>query len=158
MPAPARELMKEHPMSALNYLTEQQHELAFRSPNTLEYLSDQSRKHFREIIEYLDMSETPYEIDPHMLGHHECYSDALFSLDISLEDPETEAPVVVRGGRFDEFVHRTTRTKTSNSWCGRRTQEQSRTHRDNRDPKRSSAVSICEFSSVLVQRSEVYSS
>jgi histidyl-tRNA synthetase len=112
MPPAARELMKEHPLSALSHLVEQDHELAYRSPNPLEYLSDVSRKHFREIIEYLDMSETPYEIDPKMLGHHECYSDAIFSLDIMNEDPTAVAPITARGGRFDEFVYRATRTKT----------------------------------------------
>lgn len=112
MPAAARELMKDHPLSALSHLVELDHELAYRSPNPLEYLSDPSRKHFREIIEYLDMSETPYEIDPKMLGHHECYSDAIFSLDIKSEDPEMDTQITARGGRFDEFVYRTTRTRT----------------------------------------------
>ncbi|MCB9816728.1 hypothetical protein H6786_05005 [Candidatus Nomurabacteria bacterium] len=112
MPGSARELMKEHPLMALSDLVAQDHDLAYRSPNPLEYLSDPSRKHFREIIEYLDMSETPYEIDPKMLGHHECYSDAIFSLDIMNEDPNAEVPVTARGGRFDEFVYRTTRTRT----------------------------------------------
>jgi len=114
MPSAARELMKDHPLSALAYLVKQNHELVHRSPNPLEYLSDPSRKHFREIIEYLDMSETPYEIDPKMLGHHECYSDAIFSLDINQEDADNDAesPITVSGGRFDEFVYRTTRTRT----------------------------------------------
>jgi len=112
MPPAARELMKEHPLSALAHLVEQDHELAYRSPNPLEYLSDPSRKHFREIIEYLDMSETPYEIDPKMLGHHECYSDAIFSIDIASDDKVLGAPITARGGRFDEFVYRTTRTRT----------------------------------------------
>jgi histidyl-tRNA synthetase len=112
MPPVARELMKEHPLSALSHLVEQDHELAYRSPNPLEYLSDPSRKHFREIIEYLDMSETPYEIDPKMLGHHECYSDAIFSIDIAATDPTVDVPLTARGGRFDEYVYRTTRTRT----------------------------------------------
>jgi histidyl-tRNA synthetase len=112
MPVNARELMKEHSISALASLVEENHELALRSPNPLEYLSDPSRKHFREIIEFLDMSETPYEIDPKMLGHHECYSDAIFSLDINQEDPTLEAPISARGGRFSEYVYRTTRTRT----------------------------------------------
>lgn len=112
MPPAARELMKEHPLAALAHLVEQDHELAYRSPNPLEYLSDPSRKHFREIIEYLDMSETPYEIDPKMLGHHECYSDAIFSIDIANEEGLAASPLTARGGRFDEFVYRTTRTRT----------------------------------------------
>ena len=108
MPPTARELMKEHAISALANLIEQEHELGFRSPNPLEFLSDPSRKHFREIIEYLDMSETPYEIDPKMLAHHECYSDAIFSIDFHDE----EVPLTISGGRFDEFTQRNTKVST----------------------------------------------
>lgn len=110
MPPAARELMKEHPLSALSNLVEQDHDLGYRSPNPLEFLSDGSRKHFREIIEYLDMSETPYEIDPKMLGHHEYYSDAIFSIDIPSEDG-AQAALSIKGGRFNEFVQRNTRSK-----------------------------------------------
>ena len=111
MPVNAREAMKEHPMLALQSLIDEKHDLAHTSPNPLEYLSDSSRKHFREIIEYLDMSETPYEIDSKMIGHHECYSDAIFALDINTDD-ETGAPISARGGRFDEFSGRNTSTRT----------------------------------------------
>lgn len=112
MPPAARELMKEHPLSALSNLVDTNHDLAQRSPSPLEFLSDGSRKHFREIIEYLDMSETPYEIDSKMLGHHEYYSDAIFSLDIATEDG-SPSPLTIRGGRFNEFVQRNTKSKTS---------------------------------------------
>lgn len=109
LPASARELMKEHVLIALMHLIEKQHELAHRSPSPLEYLSDQSRKHFREIIEYLDMSNISYEIDPKLLGHHQCYSDAIFSFDLSGEpDGETVdmQPVFTQGGRYNAFVSR----------------------------------------------------
>jgi histidyl-tRNA synthetase len=111
MPPSARELMKEHPLLALSNLLEIEHELAYRSPNPLEYLSDQSRKHFREIVEYLDMTETPYEIDPKMLGHHEYYSDALFSIESTGEKVALEPSISVKGGRYDEFVFRKTRSR-----------------------------------------------
>ena len=110
MPPSARELMKNNAIYALTHLIEKDHEIAQRAPNPLEYLSDSSRKHFREIIEFLDMAETPYEIDSQLIGHHECYSDALFSIDlynesdIDAKDPE----VIIRGGRFDEFAERNT--------------------------------------------------
>jgi histidyl-tRNA synthetase len=111
MPEAARELMKEHTLYALMHLIEKEHELAFRSPSPLEHLSDPSRKHFRDIIEYLDMSEIPYEIDAKLIGHHECYSDTLFAIDINnaegAKDPN--APIMVRGGRYSEFVHRATK-------------------------------------------------
>jgi histidyl-tRNA synthetase len=111
MPEEARELMKEHPLLALESLVRTEHELAHRSPNPLEFLSDQSRKHFREIVEYLDMTETPYEIDPKMLGHHEYYSDALFSIEPNTQPDDLMPGISIKGGRYDEFVYRKTRSR-----------------------------------------------
>lgn len=111
MPEAARELMKEHALTALSYLIEKEHDLAYKSPNPLEYLTDPSRKHFREIIEYLDMANAQYEIDPKLIGHHECYSDALFSVDLLDDEGErlAEQPLLIRGGRYNEFVYRNTK-------------------------------------------------
>ncbi len=113
MPPQARELMKEHPLTALMYLIEKDHDLAKKSPSPLEYLTDLSRKHFREIVEYLDMSETPFEIDPRLLGSHECYSDALFAFDILNEDRErmVDNPLTIRGGRYSTFVSKMSKSK-----------------------------------------------
>jgi histidyl-tRNA synthetase len=108
MPVTAREAMKQHVLDGA--LIAEEHELAYKSPNPLEYLSDQSRKHFRDIIEYLDMSETPYEIDPKMLGHHEYYSDALFAIE-SPTDTTDGGLLTLRGGRFDTFLERKGRKK-----------------------------------------------
>jgi histidyl-tRNA synthetase len=58
------------------------------------------------------MSETPYEIDPKMLGHHEYYSEAIFSLDIPDQDG-TEVSLSIKGGRFNEFMQRNTKSKTA---------------------------------------------
>ncbi len=113
MPQSARELMKEHSMTALMHLIEKEHELAKRSPNPLEYLTDMSRKHFREIVEFLDQSGTPFEIDPKLIGHHECYSDALFAFDLLDEAGEryAESPIHIRGGRYSTFVQKMSKSK-----------------------------------------------
>lgn len=111
MPPQSRELMKDHVFSALGHLIEKEHDLAYRAPSPLEHLSDQSRKHFREIVEFLDIAGIPYEIDSKLIGHHLCYSDALFSM--TPTDAERNAvndpPITVRGGRYDEFVKRLTK-------------------------------------------------
>ncbi len=111
MPDTARELMKEHTLTALSYLIEKEHELAYKSPNPLEYLTDKSRKHFREIIEYLDLADIQYEIDPKLIGSHKCYSDALFSVDTLTEDGQRDenSSLFIRGGRYNEFVKRNTK-------------------------------------------------
>lgn len=106
LPVSTRELMKEHVRLALMDLIAQDHEFSYRSPNPLEYLSDPSRKHFREVIEYLDMSETPYEIDPRLIGHHQCYADAIFAIDLLDADNRRldNQPLSITGGRYNHFV------------------------------------------------------
>lgn len=113
MPAPARELMKEHPLTALMHLVEKEHELAKKSPNPLEYLTDTSRKHFREIVEFLDMSGMPFEIDSRLIGHPDCYTEAIFALDVLSDTNETlsESPLYVRGGRYNTFVAKMSKMK-----------------------------------------------
>ncbi len=113
LPPAARELMKEHVMLALLHLIEKEHELAHKSPSPLEFLSDFSRKHFREIIEYLDISDAPYEIDPKLIGHHDCYSDALFSIEVQDENYPNQSNLQIRGGRYDNFMHKHTGNKVS---------------------------------------------
>jgi len=114
MPGSARELMKEHPMIALMHLIDKEHDLVKRSPNPLEYLTDISRKHFREIVEYLDQTGTPFEIDPKLIGHHDCYSEALFAFDIMDDAGEryVNAPLYIRGGRYNAFVQKMSKAKT----------------------------------------------
>jgi histidyl-tRNA synthetase len=112
IPETTRELLKEHPLFALSDLIKKDHELAYKCPNPLEYLSDQSRKHFREIVEFLDMTETPYEIDPKMIAHHDCYSDALFSIESTAEvSPDEISSISIRGGRYDEYLYQKTRSR-----------------------------------------------
>lgn len=113
MPVTARELMKQHPCEALMHLMEKEHDLVHKTPSPLEYLSDMSRKHFREIVEYLDMSQTPFEIDPRLMGHHECYSDALFAIDLVDEaGVRVDGDAIhIRGGRYDTFVSRMSKEK-----------------------------------------------
>lgn len=110
LPPAARELMKDHAHLALMHMVDKEHELALKAPSPLEHLSDNSRKHFREVIEYLDMSNTPYEIDPKLLGHHHCYSDALFAFDLYDDDQVTPLPDLhIRGGRYDVFMENHTK-------------------------------------------------
>ncbi len=108
MPPNARELMKEHVSSALLHLIEKNHDLAFKSPSPMEYLSDQSRKHFREIVEFLDMSETPYEIDPKLIGHYGCYHDAIFAFELVDQNgyQVENQPFKIRGGRYGTLLEK----------------------------------------------------
>lgn len=115
MPPAARDLFKEHSTAALMHLIEKDHELAYKSPSPMEHLSDQSRRHFREIVEYLDMSGTPYEIEPKLIGHYQCFNDAVFSVELCDNRglPLSESPLMIRGGRYGTFLEKYTKKTVS---------------------------------------------
>lgn len=112
LPAEARETLKKHAFYTLQHLITTDHELSYRIPSPLEFLSDTSRKHFRDIIEFFDMTDTPYEINPRLINNHEYYSDALFKIEIPAVNEE-EVQLHIQGGRFDDFMFRQTQKKTS---------------------------------------------
>lgn len=108
MPPAARELLKESASATLLHLIDKGHDLAQKSPSPMEYLSDPSRRHFREIVEYLDMSNTPYEIDPKLIGHYDFYHDAIFSFDLTDSNglPSSHQPLSIQGGRYGNFFEK----------------------------------------------------
>ena len=106
MPPRARELMREDALTAFFHLVETGHELCAHSPNPLECLSDYSRRHFREIIEYLEMTEMSYEIDPRLLGGGLWRADTLFAFELrdAADAPLENPPIRARGGRLDASI------------------------------------------------------
>jgi histidyl-tRNA synthetase len=112
LPGEARELLKRHAFHSLRHLITTDHEISYRAPSPLEFLSDTSRKHFREIIEFFDMTDTPYEINPRLVSNHEYYSDALFKIEFT-DAPDQTHPLLIQGGRFDDFVYRKTKRRTA---------------------------------------------
>lgn len=97
-------LLKEDIFLAAEHIIKKKHPLHLEMPKPVEYLSTQSRRHFQEVLEYLEKAELPYEMSDALLGHRDCYSETIF--DIRPTDDQTESPFIARGGRYDEFARR----------------------------------------------------
>lgn len=52
-------------------------------PSPTEHLSDASRKRFEDLLEYLEMTKTPYELARHLISHNNIWSDICFELTVS---------------------------------------------------------------------------
>jgi len=90
---------KNNPISALEYIQKRKLELSDDAPRSIEFLSKDNRRYFREVLEYLEALETPYEIDNTVMGNRECYRHTLFEI----RENNDEQTVLARGGRYDEF-------------------------------------------------------
>lgn len=70
------------------------------APKSISFLSEKSRHHFKEILEFLETMEIPYRINSHLLGKKYC-SEALFEI-----HSEKEPVPLALGIRYDGATKR----------------------------------------------------
>ena len=100
------------PLGTLVQLIERGHPAAPRAPQAMEYLTEEERRKFWELLEYLETFGLPYELNAHILGSRDCWSHSLF--EISTTDTESGARIPVAfGGRYDPLASRFARTPAS---------------------------------------------
>ncbi len=51
-------------------------------PSPTEHLSDASRKRFEDLLEYLEMTDTPYELARHLMSRGNAWNDTCFELSV----------------------------------------------------------------------------
>lgn len=96
------------PLGALVQLIERGHPAVSRAPQCMEYLTEEERQRFWDLLEYLEVSGLPYELNTQLLGSRDCWVHALF--EIAAVDPESSARVPVAfGGRYDALMSRLAR-------------------------------------------------
>jgi len=93
------------PLGTLIQLIERGHPAIPRAPQAMEYLTEEERRRFWDLLEYLEMFGLPYELSPHILGSRDCWAHSLYQ--ISGVDKETSSRMQVAfGGRYDPLASR----------------------------------------------------
>ncbi|MBI5645014.1 hypothetical protein HY970_02840 [Candidatus Kaiserbacteria bacterium] len=93
------------PLGTLVQLIEKGHPAAPRAPQSMEYLTEEERRRFWDLLEYLEIYGLSYELSPHVLGSRDCWSHSLYEINIS--DQETGAQfAIASGGRYDPLASR----------------------------------------------------
>ncbi|HEY4502617.1 MAG TPA: His/Gly/Thr/Pro-type tRNA ligase C-terminal domain-containing protein [Candidatus Paceibacterota bacterium] len=109
MPATCREALKRDILDAHEFLLERKHPLLEGAPQPMQFLSDAHRRHLKEVLEFLESSEIPYEIDGELTGARDYYSQTMFEIkETGGDDAENVVPVthIARGGRCDDLFKR----------------------------------------------------
>ncbi len=73
------------------------------APRPINFLSDRSRQHFKEVLEYLEEMEIPYEINDELISENNHYSKTIFEIKNKTKDQEI---LLARGGRYDETANK----------------------------------------------------
>jgi histidyl-tRNA synthetase len=93
------------PLGTLVQLIERGHPAAPRAPQAMEYLTEDERRKFWELLEYLETYGLDYELTPSVLGSRDCWAHSLF--EISTHDEETGGRIAIAfGGRYDPLANR----------------------------------------------------
>jgi histidyl-tRNA synthetase len=100
LPPVDRERLKVNPLRILDSKEEKTIELNQNAPDTLSHLCPACKKHFKEVLEYLEEMEIPYTINKCLVRGLSYYTRTV--AEIMIEDPETGKKITIAGGgRYD---------------------------------------------------------
>ncbi|GMU74089.1 MAG: hypothetical protein AMXMBFR44_2880 [Candidatus Campbellbacteria bacterium] len=97
-----REAFKESVFAPLRCTHHKCLEVRTEAPQSLNYLSEPSRAHFKEVLEYLESLEIPYNVDPFLVGPEHYTSRTVFSFAPTGETENLDGPLAY-GERYDHL-------------------------------------------------------
>jgi len=100
LPAIDRERLKTNPLRILDSKEEKTIEINQNAPESISHLCLNCKKHFKEVLEYLEQMEIPYNINKCLVRGLSYYSRTV--IEIMVDDPETGKKITIAGGgRYD---------------------------------------------------------
>lgn len=100
LPAVDKDKLKVNPLMILDSKEPKTIELNQSAPDSLSHLCPNCKKHFKEVLEYLEESDIPYNINKCLVHGFSYYSRTVFEIREDSNNSE-EYKVVASGGRYD---------------------------------------------------------
>lgn len=95
--------LHKNPLRVLDSKDKKDQVIVRDAPSVLEYLDDESKAHFEEVQEMLELLDIPYEINPTMVRGLDYYNNTIF--EIMTNDSNFGANTTIcAGGRYDSLV------------------------------------------------------
>lgn len=101
LPAVDRERLKTNPLRILDSKEAKTIEINEEAPDSISFLTPSAKKHFKEVLEYLDEAGIVYRINKNLVRGLDYYSHTVFEIIESSDDPETNGLALGGGGRYD---------------------------------------------------------
>ncbi len=102
--ADCRERLKTNPLRLLDCKNPQCQEVKTNAPETVAYLCGPCKQHFKEVLEYLESMNIPYEINSNLVRGLDYYSRTVFEITTAVTDENgevTNSLSLAGGGRYD---------------------------------------------------------
>ncbi len=101
LPAIDKERLKINPLRILDSKEEKTKEINENAPDSISFLCPSCKKHFKEVLEYLEEMNIPYNINKNLVRGLSYYSRTVFEI-IEQNGGEDGSPIALGGGgRYD---------------------------------------------------------
>lgn len=97
-----RQLLKKDPFELLSCQNEKCKKINSEAPKSMDFLSESSRVHFQEVLEYLEALKIPYKINNHLIGNRKYCTETIFTI-INMEHDKKDkvSRILATGVRYD---------------------------------------------------------
>lgn len=99
-----RRRLEKNPLRVLDCKETACQEVVGRLPHMIDYLSDECRSRFQEVLELLDGLNIPYRLNPYLVRGLDYYTRTVFEIIQEDKDNQIEKKALVGGGRYDGLV------------------------------------------------------
>jgi histidyl-tRNA synthetase len=101
LPSTDRERLKTNPLRILDSKDPKTKEINEQAPDSVSFLCPSCKKHFKEVLEYLEEMNIPYNINKNLVRGLSYYTRTVFEI-IEEKGGEDESPLTIAGGgRYD---------------------------------------------------------
>ena len=110
--ADCKERFLKNPLRILDCKIDSNKEVMNTAPTTIDYLNEESKKHFEKVKKCLDAMDIDYEVDPKIVRGLDYYTHTVFEVEADIESFGSQK-VLCGGGRYNGLVEAIGGPKTS---------------------------------------------
>lgn len=102
----SKKRITKNPLRVLDSKDEQDIEVVAEAPQILDWLSEDNKKYFTKVLEYLDEAGIPYVLTPTLVRGLDYYTDTVFEFFQETKDEKDQDAEIALGGggRYNELV------------------------------------------------------
>ena len=94
---------EKNPLRILDCKVDSDKDYMNNAPKIIDYLDETSKKHFDDVLKYLDLMEIKYKIDDKLVRGLDYYTDTVFEVEAEIEGFGSQN-VIGAGGRYNNLV------------------------------------------------------
>ena len=97
-----KERLEKNPLRILDCKVDSGSEVLKNVPKTIDYLDDESKKHFDSVCKYLDALQIDYIINTNIVRGLDYYTHTVFEIEAEVDGKQS---VICAGGRYDNLIN-----------------------------------------------------